>query len=67
MPKVCELSGKKARAGRSVSHAHNVTKRKFKINLQKKRVVIKGRKVRVLASARALRSLTKGKTKNLNV
>ena len=67
MPKVCKLSGRKARSGNHVSHAHNLNKRRFKANLQKKRIVINGKKVRILVSARALRSLTKGKTKNLNV
>jgi large subunit ribosomal protein L28 len=67
MPRVCALTGKKVRTGHNVSHAHNITKRKFRPNLQKKRVVIGGKKVKILASARALRSLTRGKTKNLNL
>ncbi|NUQ84358.1 MAG: 50S ribosomal protein L28 [Anaerolineales bacterium] len=67
MPRVCALTGKKVVAGRNVSHAHNVTSRRFKPNLQKKRVMINGKKVRVLVSTRALRSLTRGKTKNLNL
>jgi len=67
MPKVCQLSGKKVRSGNHVSHAHNLNKRKFKDNLQKKRVVVNGKKVRILVSTRALRSLSHGKTKNLNV
>jgi ribosomal protein L28 len=50
-----------------VSHAHNITKRRFQPNLQKKRVVINGKKVRIVATARALRSLTRGKTKNLDL
>lgn len=67
MPKVCALSGKKVRSGCNVSHAHNVTKRKFRPNLQKKTIIVNGRKKKVLVSARALRSLTHGKTKNLNL
>jgi large subunit ribosomal protein L28 len=67
MPKVCRLTGKKAQSGNHVSHAHNLTKRRFKANLQRKRIVINGRRVRVLVSTRALRSLTKGKTRNLNI
>ena len=67
MPRVCKLTGKKVRSGNNVSHAHNVTKRKFRPNLQKKRVVVNGKKVRILVSTRGLRSLTKGKTKNLNL
>lgn len=67
MPRVCKLTGKKIRSGNNVSHAHNVTKRTFKPNLQKKTLLINGKKVKVLVSTRALRSLTKGKTKNLNL
>ena len=67
MARVCQLTGKKVRTGNHVSHAHNLTKRKFKANLQKKRLVINGKKVRILVSTRALRCLSKGKTKNLNI
>lgn len=67
MSRVCVLTGKKPRTGCNVSHAHNVTKRTFSPNLQKKRLVINGKKVRVVVSARALRSLTRGKTKNLSI
>jgi large subunit ribosomal protein L28 len=67
MPKVCQLTGKKSRSGNNVSHAHNKTKRKFKANLQKKTLVINGKKVRITVSTRALRSLSRGKTKNLSV
>ena len=37
MSKVCELTGKKAMVGNNVSHAMNKTKRKFNVNLVKKR------------------------------
>lgn len=37
MSRVCELTGKKAMVGNNVSHAMNKTKRKFKVNLVKKR------------------------------
>ena len=37
MSRVCELTGKKAMVGNNVSHALNRTKRKFKVNLVKKR------------------------------
>ncbi|MCB9768970.1 MAG: 50S ribosomal protein L28 [Candidatus Omnitrophica bacterium] len=67
MPRVCKLSGKKVRSGHNVSHAHNVTKRKFKPNLQKKTLLVNGKKVKVMVSTRALRSLSKGKTKNLDL
>jgi large subunit ribosomal protein L28 len=37
MSRVCELTGKKAMVGNNVSHAMNKTKRKFNVNLIKKR------------------------------
>ncbi|WP_185851672.1 50S ribosomal protein L28 [Blattabacterium cuenoti] len=37
MSKVCELTGKKAMVGNKVSHANNKKKRRFHINLCKKR------------------------------
>jgi large subunit ribosomal protein L28 len=61
------VCGKRPSTGNNVSHANNKTKRRFKANLQKKRLVINGKKVRLLVSTRALRSLSKGKTKNLDI
>ncbi|MGB2370303.1 MAG: 50S ribosomal protein L28 [Flavobacteriaceae bacterium] len=37
MPKVCHITGKKALVGNNVSHAMNKTKRRFEVNLIKKR------------------------------
>ena len=37
MSRVCELTGKRAMVGNNVSHAMNRTKRKFNVNLVKKR------------------------------
>lgn len=37
MSRVCALTGKKAMVGNNVSHAMNKTKRKFSVNLLKKR------------------------------
>ena len=37
MARVCELTGKKGMVGNNVSHAMNKTKRKFQVNLLKKR------------------------------
>ncbi|WP_185869711.1 50S ribosomal protein L28 [Blattabacterium cuenoti] len=37
MSKICELTGKKAMIGNKVSHANNKKKRRFNINLCKKR------------------------------
>jgi len=37
MLKVCQITGKKALVGNNVSHAMNKTKRRFEVNLIKKR------------------------------
>ena len=37
MSRVCELNGKKAMFGNNVSHAMNKTRRRFNVNLIKKR------------------------------
>jgi large subunit ribosomal protein L28 len=43
MARVCEICGKKPMVGSNVSHAHNVTKRRFKPNLQTVRAMRNGR------------------------
>ncbi|UCH21921.1 MAG: 50S ribosomal protein L28 [Deltaproteobacteria bacterium] len=42
MSKMCEICGKKPMVGHNVSHAHNVTKRRFNPNLQRVRTVWNG-------------------------
>ena len=37
MSKVCQVTGKKPMFGNNVSHAKNKTRRKFNVNLQKKK------------------------------
>ena len=37
MSKVCQVTGKKPMFGNNVSHANNKTRRKFDVNLQKKK------------------------------
>ncbi|GIR17873.1 MAG: hypothetical protein CM15mP32_0600 [Flavobacteriaceae bacterium] len=37
MSKICQITGKKALVGNNVSHAMNKTKRRFEVNLIKKR------------------------------
>ncbi|MEM9738050.1 MAG: 50S ribosomal protein L28 [Bacteroidota bacterium] len=40
MPRVCEITGKRTIFGNNVSHANNKTRRKFQVNLQKKKFYI---------------------------
>ena len=42
MSKVCQITGKKALVGNNVSHAMNKTKRRFEVNLIKKRFYLTG-------------------------
>ncbi len=56
MAKVCEICGKKPMTGSNVSHAHNVTKRRFYPNLQQVRAVRNGQVKRIKVCPRCLRS-----------
>ncbi len=42
MSRICAICGKKPMFGNNVSHAHNLTKRRFNPNLQKVRAVYNG-------------------------
>lgn len=61
MARVCQLTGKKAVTGNRVSHSNAKTKRKFYVNLQKKRYYIpeEDRYVTLLVSTSAIRTITK--------
>ena len=52
----CDVSGKGPMFGNRVSHAHNVTNRRFNPNLQTVRAVTKGVQRRVKVCTRCLRS-----------
>ena len=51
-----EICGKGPRAGRNVSHAHNVTLRRFEANIQMVRAMINGSVKRIRVCTRCLRS-----------
>ena len=61
MPRKCAITGKKPLSGKNVSHAHNVTPKWQRPNLQKKRIYVTelSRWVRVKLSTRALRTVNK--------
>ncbi|HEV8148193.1 MAG TPA: 50S ribosomal protein L28 [Bryobacteraceae bacterium] len=42
MAKVCDVCGRGPQFGNRISHAHNVTKRRWNINLQSIRMLVKG-------------------------
>ena len=56
MAKVCEVCGKTPVVGRQVSHAHNVSARRFEPNLQVVRAMINGGVRRIRVCTRCLRS-----------
>jgi large subunit ribosomal protein L28 len=56
MARVCDVCGKGPQFGNNISHAHNVTKRPFRPNLQKVRALVDGVPRRVLTCTRCLRS-----------
>jgi large subunit ribosomal protein L28 len=56
MSKICELCGKRPQVGANVSHAHNVTKRRFNPNLQRVRVIHEGRVKRMQVCTACIRS-----------
>ncbi len=56
MARQCHYCGKTTTFGSSISHAHNVTKRQFKPNLQRVRALVDGTVQRVLVCTRCLRS-----------
>jgi large subunit ribosomal protein L28 len=56
MSQICEICGKKPVTGCHVSHAHNVTKRRFNINLQRVRIVNSGRVKKALVCTSCIKS-----------
>jgi len=56
MARVCEKCGKKPMTGHNVSHAHNLTKRRFNPNLQKVRTLHEGRVKRMVVCTNCIKS-----------
>jgi large subunit ribosomal protein L28 len=56
MAQRCEVCGKGPMSGHRVSHAHNVTHRRFNPNLLRLRAVVDGVQRRVRVCTRCLRS-----------
>lgn len=57
MAKMCEICGKKPLTGHNVSHAHNLTKRRFNPNLQRVRAVTdKGSRRRIDVCTQCIKS-----------
>jgi large subunit ribosomal protein L28 len=56
MARVCEICGKKPMVGCNVSHAHNVTKRRFKPNLQQVRAKQGGQKKKMVVCTTCIKN-----------
>ena len=56
MAKVCELCGRGPQFGNRISHAHNVTKRRWNVNLQKVHAVVNGAAKRLRVCTDCIRS-----------
>jgi len=56
MSKVCEICGKKPMVGNNVSHAQNVTKRRFNPNLQRVRAVSNDSTKKMLVCTNSIKS-----------
>ena len=61
MARKCEICGKGPQVGYNVSHAHNKTRRRFDINLQKKTFWVEtlNKKVTLKVSAKGLKIIDK--------
>ena len=56
MAKRCEVCGKGPVVGRNVSHAHNVSSRRFEPNLQRVKVAVNGGSKHMRVCTRCIRS-----------
>jgi len=52
----CVICGKKSTSGNTISHSHKSSKRKFKPNLQKIKIVLDGKKVHTYVCTRCIKS-----------
>jgi large subunit ribosomal protein L28 len=56
MARKCYVTGKKPGTGNNKSHANNLTRRTWGVNVQKVRILVNGKPKRVYVSTRALKS-----------
>lgn len=56
MAQVCELCGKGPQFGNNISHAHNVTRRRWNPNLQSVKAVVGGQGKRVKVCTSCIKS-----------
>jgi large subunit ribosomal protein L28 len=56
MAKNCELCGRGPQFGNRISHAHNVTKRRWNVNLQSVRALVNGATKRMKVCTSCIKS-----------
>ncbi len=56
MARMCEICGKKPMRGNNVSHAHNVTHRRFAPNLQRVRALRNGQIMRIRVCTKCIKA-----------
>ena len=56
MARVCDICGKGPRAGNNISHAHNVTKRRWNVNLRPVHATVGGSTKRLRACTACIRA-----------
>jgi len=61
MSRVCDVTGKKPMFGNNVSHAHNKSRRRFNVNLQRKKFWLPNEKryITLRLSTRGMRIIDK--------
>jgi large subunit ribosomal protein L28 len=62
MAQVCDICGKGPQFGNNISHAHNVTRRKWSVNLQAVKALVNGapKRIRVCTSCIKSGKVAKG-------
>jgi len=56
MAKVCDVCGRGPQFGNRISHAHNVTKRRWNINLQQVHAMVNGAAKRIRVCTNCIKS-----------
>ena len=56
MARVCDICGKGPQFGNNISHAHNKTKRRWNVNLQRVRAVVNRGHLRIRVCTSCIRS-----------
>jgi large subunit ribosomal protein L28 len=56
MAQVCDLCGKGPQFGNNISHAHNITRRRWNVNLQAVKAMVNGAPKRLRVCANCIKS-----------